>query len=79
MLYIQKQSKMKALRFVATIPLLALLMMAFSFTERFEQGQQQTNVPEQKLIVAGINWEEQPGFYRRVPDRHSGDQTRGCL
>jgi outer membrane protein insertion porin family len=44
---------MKALRFVATIPLLALLMMAFSFTAR----QQQTNVPTQKLIVAAINWE----------------------
>lgn len=57
MLYIQKQSKMKAVRFVAIIPLLALLMMAFSFTERSEQGQQQTNVSEQKLIVAGINWE----------------------
>ena len=57
MLYIQKQSKMKAVRFVAIIPLLALLMMAFSFTERSEQGQQQTNVTEQKLIVAGINWE----------------------
>ena len=57
MLYIQKQSKMKAARFVATIPLLALLMMAFSFTERSEQGQQQANVSEQKLIVAGINWE----------------------
>ena len=56
MLYIQKQSKMKAVRFVAIIPLLALLMMAFSFTERSEQGQQ-TNVSEQKLIVAGINWE----------------------
>jgi outer membrane protein insertion porin family len=37
--------------------LLALLMMAFSFTERSEQGQQQPNVPQQKLIVAGINWE----------------------
>ena len=57
MLYIQKQSKMKAVRFVAIIPLLALLMMAFSFTECYEQGQQQTNVSEQKLIVAGINWE----------------------
>ena len=45
------------MRFVAIIPLLALLMMAFSFTERSEQGQQQTNVSEQKLIVAGINWE----------------------
>ena len=48
---------MKAVRFVAIIPLLALLMMAFSFTERSEQGQQQANVSEQKLIVAGINWE----------------------
>ena len=57
MLYIQKQSKMKALRVVAIIPLLALLMMAFSFTERSEQGQQQTNVSEQRLIVAAINWE----------------------
>ena len=57
MLYIQKQSKMKAVRFVAVIPLLALLMMAFSFTERSEQGQEQTNVSEQKLIVAAINWE----------------------
>ena len=57
MLYTQKQSKMKAMRFVAVIPLLALLMMAFSFTERSVQGQQQTNVSEQKLIVAGINWE----------------------
>jgi beta-lactamase regulating signal transducer with metallopeptidase domain len=57
MLYIQKQSKMKAVRFVAIIPLLGLLMMVFSFTERSEQGQQQTNVSEQKLIVAGINWE----------------------
>lgn len=57
MLYIQKQSNMKAVRFVAIIPLLALLMMAFSFTERSEHGQQQTNVSEQKLIVAGINWE----------------------
>jgi beta-lactamase regulating signal transducer with metallopeptidase domain len=57
MLYIKKQSKMKAVRFVAIIPLLALLMMAFSFTERSEQGQQQPNVPQQKLIVAGINWE----------------------
>ena len=57
MLYIQKQSKMKAVRFVAIIPLLALLIMAFSFTERSEQVQQQTNVSEQKLILAGINWE----------------------
>ena len=57
MLYIQKQNKMKAVRFVAIIPLLALLMMVFSFTERSERGQQQTNVTEQKLIVAGINWE----------------------
>lgn len=57
MLYIQKQSKMKAVRFVAIIPLLALLMMAFSFTERSEQGQQLTNVSEQKLILAAINWE----------------------
>lgn len=57
MLYLQKQSKMKAVRFVAIIPLLAMLMMAFSFTERSEQYQQQTNAPEQKLIVAGINWE----------------------
>ena len=57
MLYIQKQSKMKAVRFAAIIPLLALLMMAFSFTERSEQGQQQTNVSEQKIIVAAINWE----------------------
>jgi beta-lactamase regulating signal transducer with metallopeptidase domain len=57
MLYIQKQSKMKAVRFVAIIPLLALLMMVFSFTERSERGQQQTNVSEQKLIVAAINWE----------------------
>ena len=48
---------MKAVRFVAIIPLLALLMMAFSFTERSEQGQQQSNVTEQKLIVAGINWD----------------------
>jgi outer membrane protein insertion porin family len=48
---------MKAVRFVAIIPLLVLLMMAFSFTERSEQGQQQTNVSEQKLIVAAINWE----------------------
>ncbi|MEO8474676.1 MAG: POTRA domain-containing protein [Chryseolinea sp.] len=48
---------MKAVRFVATIPLLALLMMAFSFTEHSEQGPQQTNVSEQKLIVAAINWE----------------------
>ncbi len=44
---------MKALRFVATIPLLALLVMASSFTGR----PQQTNVSKQKLIVAGINWE----------------------
>ena len=57
MLYIQKQSKMKTVRFVAIIPLLAVLMMVFSFTERSEQGQQQTNVSEQKLIVAAINWE----------------------
>lgn len=57
MLHIQKQNKMKAVRLVATIPLLALLMMAFSFTERSEHGQPQTNVSEQKLIVAGINWE----------------------
>ena len=57
MLYIQKQRKMKAVRFVAIIPLLVLLMMAFSFTERSEPGQQQTNVSEQKLIVAAINWE----------------------
>jgi beta-lactamase regulating signal transducer with metallopeptidase domain len=57
MLYIQKQSKMKAVRFVAIIPLLALLMMAFSFTDRSEQGQQPANVSEQKLIVAGINWD----------------------
>lgn len=56
MLYIQKQSKMKAVRFAAIIPLLAMLMMAFSFTERSEQGQQ-TNVTEQKLILAAINWE----------------------
>jgi outer membrane protein insertion porin family len=48
---------MKAVRFVAIIPLLAMLMMVFSFTERSEQGQQQTNVSEQKLIVAAINWE----------------------
>lgn len=48
---------MKAVRFVAIIPLLALLIMAFSFTERSEQVQQQTNVSEQKLILAGINWE----------------------
>ena len=47
---------MKALRFPAIIPLLALLMMAFSFTERPEKGQQ-TNVPEQKLVLAAINWE----------------------
>ena len=57
MLYIQKQSKMKTVRFVAIIPLLAVLMMVFSFTERSEQGQEQTNVSEQKLIVAAINWE----------------------
>jgi beta-lactamase regulating signal transducer with metallopeptidase domain len=57
MLYIQKQSKMKAVRFVAIVPSLAVLMMAFSFTERSDQGQQQTNVSEQKLIVAGINFE----------------------
>lgn len=57
MLYIQKQSKMKAVRFAAIIPSLALLMMAFSFTERSEQGQQQTNVSEQKLIIAAITWE----------------------
>jgi len=56
MLYTQKQSKMKAMRFVAIIPLVALLVMAFSFTERSEQGQQ-TNVSEQKLILAAINWE----------------------
>jgi beta-lactamase regulating signal transducer with metallopeptidase domain len=56
MLHIQKQSKMKAVRFVAIIPLLALMMMVFSFTERSEQGQQ-TNVSEQKLILAAINWE----------------------
>jgi hypothetical protein len=56
MLYLKKQSKMKAVRFVAIIPLLALLVMAFSFTERSEQGQQ-TNVSEQKLIVSAINWE----------------------
>jgi BlaR1 peptidase M56/Surface antigen variable number repeat len=57
MLYIQKQSKMKAVRFVAIIPLLAVLMMVFSFTERSERGKQQTNVSEQKLIVSAINWE----------------------
>jgi beta-lactamase regulating signal transducer with metallopeptidase domain len=57
MLYIQKQTKMKAVRFAAIIPLLALMMMAFSFTERAEQDQQQTKVSEEKLIVAGINWE----------------------
>ena len=57
MLHIQNQSKMKAFRFVATIPLLALLMMAFSFTEHADQGQQQTNVPQQKLIISGIHWE----------------------
>ncbi|AYB33622.1 M56 family metallopeptidase [Chryseolinea soli] len=56
MLYIKKQNKMKAVRFVAIIPLLALLMTVFSFTERSEQGQL-TNVSEQKLIVAGITWE----------------------
>lgn len=56
MLYLQKQNKMKAVRFAATIPLLALLMMAFSFTERSEQSQE-TNVSEQKLILAAINWE----------------------
>jgi outer membrane protein insertion porin family len=56
MFYLKKQSKMKALRFLAIIPLLALLMMAFSFTERPEKGQQ-TNVPEQKLVLAAINWE----------------------
>ena len=48
---------MKTVRFVAIIPLLALLMMAFSFTERAEQDQQPTDEPEQKLIIAGINWE----------------------
>lgn len=48
---------MKAVRFVAIIPLLALMVMAFSFTERSEQGQQRTDVSEQKLIVSGINWE----------------------
>ena len=57
MLYIQKQSKMKAVRFAAIIPLLALMMMAFSFTERSEPGQELTNASEQKLIVSGINWE----------------------
>jgi beta-lactamase regulating signal transducer with metallopeptidase domain len=57
MLYLKKQSKMKAVRFVAIIPLLALLMVAFSFTERSEPDQQQTNVSEQKLIVAAINWQ----------------------
>jgi len=57
MLYIKKQSKMKAVRFVAIIPLVALLMMAFSFTERSEQGRLQANVPQQKLVIAGINWE----------------------
>ncbi len=57
MLHLKKQNKMKAVRFVAIIPLLALLVMAFSLTERSERGQQQTNVSEQKLIVAGINWE----------------------
>lgn len=56
MLYIQKHSKMKKVRFAAIIPLLALLMMAFSFTERSEQGQL-TNISEQKLIIAAINWE----------------------
>jgi hypothetical protein len=56
MLYTQKQSKMKAVRFAAIIPLLAVLMMAFSFTERTEQGQQ-ANVSEQKLVLAAINWE----------------------
>jgi hypothetical protein len=54
MLSIQKQSKMKAVRFAAIIPLLALLMMAFSFTERSEQGRQ-TDGSEQKLILAAIN------------------------
>ena len=48
---------MQAVRFAAIIPLLALLMMAFSFTERSEKGLQQTKVSEQKLIVAEINWE----------------------
>jgi beta-lactamase regulating signal transducer with metallopeptidase domain len=57
MLYNQKQNKMKAVRFVAIVPLLAMLMMAFSFTERSEQDQQQTNVSEQKLILSAINWE----------------------
>ena len=57
MLYIQKQSNMKAVRFVAIVPLLAILIMAFSFTERSEQDQQQATVSQQKLIVAGINWE----------------------
>jgi outer membrane protein insertion porin family len=55
MLYIKKQNKMKALRFVAIVPLLVLLMMAFSFTEHSEHSHQ-TNVSEQKLIVAAINW-----------------------
>lgn len=56
MLYIQKQNKMKAVRFVAIIPLLALLMMAFSFTMSSEQGLKEAYLPEQKLIVSGINW-----------------------
>jgi outer membrane protein insertion porin family len=55
MLYIKKQNKMKALRFVTIVPLLVLLMVAFSFTERSEHSEQ-TNVSEQKLIVVAINW-----------------------
>jgi len=48
---------MKTLRFVAAIQLVAVLIMAFSFTERNEQRRQQTTMPEEKLIIAGINWE----------------------
>lgn len=56
MIDIQKQSKMKAVGFAALIPLLSLLTMAFSFTERSER-REQTNVSKEKLILAAINWE----------------------
>lgn len=56
MLYNQKQSKMNALRFAAIIPSLALLMMAFSFTEQSGPSDQ-NSVSDQKLILAAINWE----------------------
>lgn len=57
MLYLKKQNKMQALRFIAIIPLLALMLLAFSFTERSEEHGIRTDIPQQKLIISAINWE----------------------